>query len=188
MARQWLLPEVWAAFLLEFQADVGHQEDWIATGTCQYLCRGPDRPWLMIVGQLCVSVQLCPSAPLQKVWAGSVWQMFFQTFHHPPDGLWIRGARVRQLLRVHHWRRVGNSHLLFQLWAKSLGSQQENDFSTRKTFSLSFLAELPRRPFTTASTVLFTCTTKPPLEICWPLAPTRSSRSECLITPDDCFC
>lgn len=54
----------------------------------------------------------CRSAPLQEVWAGSVWQMFIQTFHHPPDGLRVRGARVWQLPRVHHWRRVGNSHPL----------------------------------------------------------------------------
>lgn len=33
MAGQWLLPEVWAALLLEFQTDVGQQEDRVETGT-----------------------------------------------------------------------------------------------------------------------------------------------------------
>lgn len=116
------------------------------------------------------TVHPCPSAPLQEVWPGGVWQMFLQAFHHPADGLRVRGARVRQLPRVHHWRRVGNSRSSLLPAALSV--------INRPPFCLSRPVELPRRPSTTASTALFTCTTRPRLETCSPLAPTRSSRSE----------
>lgn len=52
-------------------------------------------------------------------------------------------------------------------------------------FCLSVAVELPRQPSTTASTALFTCTTRPRREPCSPLAPTRLSRSERLIMPND---
>lgn len=110
VAGQWLLPEVRAAFLLEFQADVGQQEDWTETGTSGFTTAKKRNPGTAF--ERVTTTQPCPPAPLQKVWPGSVRQMFIQTFHHPPDGLRVWGARVRQLPRVHHWRRVGNSRPL----------------------------------------------------------------------------
>lgn len=193
MAGQWLLSEVRAALLLEFQADVGQQEDWTETGAWTPLINKSLSPaehsckcyqeqmfsWLVIMEELpelpvSDRATLCPSAPLQEVRAGGVRQMFIQAFHHPPDGLRVRGARVWQLPRVHHRRRVSNSPALCLSPTLSLCELSLLDLR----LCLSFPVELPRRPSMTASTALFTCTTRPPLETCSPLALTRLSRCE----------